>query len=67
MDSGKFESLSKVGNHHIWIFAATEGPKPYVFHQVMRSLFTPLRLDTDSRNLEFVTSLDPTIDEVSCF
>lgn len=31
----------------------------------MRSLFTPLRLDTDSRQLEFVTCLDPLIDDVS--
>ncbi|KAF9653820.1 hypothetical protein BDM02DRAFT_3215706 [Thelephora ganbajun] len=49
MDSGKFESSNK----------------PYVFHQVMRSLFSPLRLDTDSRQLQFETHLDPAIDEVA--
>ena len=31
----------------------------------MRSLFAPLRLDTDSRQLQFETYLDPTIDEVT--
>lgn len=49
MDSGRFESLNK----------------PYAFHQVMRSLFVPLRLDTDSRQLEFVTELDRSIDDVA--
>lgn len=38
--------------------------KPYGFHQVMKSLFVPLRLATDARGLEFVTELDPNIDEV---
>ena len=31
----------------------------------MRSLFAPLRLDTDSRQLQFETHLDPAIDEVA--
>lgn len=31
----------------------------------MRSLFAPLRLDTDSRQLQFETHLDPDIDEVA--
>ena len=48
MDSGRFESVLK----------------PYKFHQVMRSLFVPLRLATDARKLEFVTDLDTTIDDV---
>ena len=30
----------------------------------MESLFTPLRLDTDSRKLKFETHLDRSIDEV---
>lgn len=30
----------------------------------MESLFTPLRLDTDSRKLKFETSLDRSIDQV---
>lgn len=49
MDSGKFESFNQ----------------PYVFHQVMESLFTPLRLDTDSRRLKLETYLDRSIDEVA--
>ncbi|KAG1907991.1 Tco5, signal transduction HAMP domain histidine kinase [Suillus fuscotomentosus] len=49
MDSGLFEILSK----------------PYKFHAVMRSLFIPLRMATDARNLELVTSLDETIDKVA--
>ncbi len=48
MDSGRFESVLK----------------PYKFHQVMRSLFVPLRLATDARRLEFITDLDTTIDDV---
>jgi hypothetical protein len=32
----------------------------------MRSLFVPLRLATDARGLEFITDLDPAIDEVAC-
>jgi osomolarity two-component system sensor histidine kinase SLN1 len=36
MDSGRFESVSK----------------PYPFSQVMRSMFIPLRLATDSRKLK---------------
>lgn len=49
MDSGRFESVLK----------------PYKFHQVMRSLFVPLRMATDARKLEFVTDLDHSIDQVS--
>ncbi|KAH9479237.1 putative histidine kinase 1 [Psilocybe cubensis] len=49
MDSGKFESASR----------------PYGFHQVMRSLFVPLRLATDARGLKFETELDPNIDLVA--
>ncbi|TFK80701.1 hypothetical protein K466DRAFT_605115 [Polyporus arcularius HHB13444] len=49
MDSGRFESVLK----------------PYKFHQVMRSLFVPLRLATDARRLEFITDLDTTIDDVA--
>ncbi|TFK29581.1 hypothetical protein FA15DRAFT_663722 [Coprinopsis marcescibilis] len=49
MDSGKFESASR----------------PYAFHQVMRSLFIPLRLATDARELVFETSLDPKIDTLA--
>lgn len=36
-----------------------------MFHQVIRSLFAPLRLDTESRQLQFETRLDPAIDEVT--
>ncbi|THH30116.1 hypothetical protein EUX98_g4100 [Antrodiella citrinella] len=49
MDSGRFESVLK----------------PYAFHQVLRSLFIPLKLATDARGLDFVTNLDQTIDEVA--
>ncbi|KAJ8516509.1 hypothetical protein ONZ45_g6212 [Pleurotus djamor] len=49
MDSGRFESASR----------------PYALHHVMRSLFIPLRLATDARNLELVTHLDPNIDLVA--
>ena len=38
--------------------------KPYAFHQVMRSLFVPLRLATDARGLQLETDLDPNIDRV---
>ena len=38
--------------------------KPYAFHQVMRSLFIPLRLATNARGLELVTEFDPSIDQV---
>ncbi|KAJ7180800.1 histidine kinase [Mycena filopes] len=49
MDSGRLESLSR----------------PYAFHKVLRSLFIPLRLAADARQLEFVTDLDMRIDEVA--
>ncbi|PPQ64353.1 hypothetical protein CVT24_008422 [Panaeolus cyanescens] len=49
MDSGRFESASR----------------PYAFHQVMQSLFVPLRLTTDARGLKLETDLDPNIDLVA--
>ncbi|EIN11063.1 hypothetical protein PUNSTDRAFT_85601 [Punctularia strigosozonata HHB-11173 SS5] len=49
MDSGRFESVAK----------------PYCFHQVMRSLFVPLKLATDARKLEFTASLDRNIDLIA--
>ncbi|KAI0685603.1 hypothetical protein BC835DRAFT_1289856 [Cytidiella melzeri] len=49
MDSGRFENVLK----------------PYPFHQVMRSLFVPLQMATDARGLEFITDLDPAIDDVA--
>ncbi|OSD04719.1 hypothetical protein PYCCODRAFT_1363220 [Trametes coccinea BRFM310] len=49
MDSGRFESVLK----------------PYKFHQVLRSLFIPLQLATDARRLQFITDLDPSIDEAA--
>ena len=69
MDSGRFENSNRVIilcfplpvlNSRRYSF-----DQPYVFHQVMRSLFAPLRLDTDSRQLRFETHLDPAIDEVA--
>jgi osomolarity two-component system sensor histidine kinase SLN1 len=39
--------------------------KPYSFHQVIRSLFIPLRLATDARGLEFEFHLDKAIDQVA--
>ncbi|KAF6761807.1 hypothetical protein DFP72DRAFT_879693 [Ephemerocybe angulata] len=49
LDSGKFESASK----------------PYTFHQVMRSLFIPLRLAANARGLSFEASLDRDIDKLA--
>ncbi|THG98473.1 hypothetical protein EW026_g3718 [Hermanssonia centrifuga] len=49
MDSGRFESVLK----------------PYAFHKVMRSLFVPLQMATDARDLKFVTDLDKDIDDVA--
>ncbi|CDO68388.1 hypothetical protein BN946_scf184815.g35 [Trametes cinnabarina] len=49
MDSGRFESVLK----------------PYKFHQVLRSLFVPLKLATDARKLQFITDLDRNIDQVA--
>lgn len=43
---------------HVRIF------QPYAFHQVMRSLFIPLRMATDARELTLVTDLDRNIDIV---
>ena len=67
MDSGRFESFNKV--RRLISVRSLSVPthrhlQPYVFHQVMESLFTPLRLDTDSRRLKFETYLDRSIDEV---
>jgi osomolarity two-component system sensor histidine kinase SLN1 len=39
MDSGRFESVSK----------------PFAFHQVMRSMFVPLKLATNARKLTVST------------
>lgn len=66
MDSGKFESFNKVIclSSAVAVVAHSFRIQPYVFHQVMESLFTPLRLDTDSRRLKFETYLDRSIDEV---
>jgi|SRR6516164_6034052 hypothetical protein len=68
MDSGKFESASRVRfplilEHGLDILIGFP-LKPYGFHQVMRSLFIPLRLATDARGLELMTDLDPNIDKV---
>ncbi|THH17447.1 hypothetical protein EW146_g3364 [Bondarzewia mesenterica] len=49
MDSGRFETVSK----------------PYAFHHVMRSLFVPLRLAANARQLAFVTDIDPCIDKIA--
>jgi len=49
LDSGRFESANR----------------PYAFHQVMRSLFIPLRLATNARELALETNLDPDIDRVA--
>ncbi|EJD07512.1 uncharacterized protein FOMMEDRAFT_150045 [Fomitiporia mediterranea MF3/22] len=49
MDSGLLESVSM----------------PYAFHAVMRSMFVPLKLATDARNLHFDTELDNSIDIVA--
>ncbi|KAI0747292.1 hypothetical protein BC629DRAFT_1585210 [Irpex lacteus] len=49
MDSGRFESVAK----------------PYAFHQIMKSLFVPLRLATDARGLQFSIEFDENIDEVA--
>ncbi|KAH7922614.1 Tco5, signal transduction HAMP domain histidine kinase [Leucogyrophana mollusca] len=67
MDSGRFEILTKVP---LFSFACSpllqlRISKPYAFHSVIRSLFVPLRMATDARDLELVTHLDKTIDEVA--
>lgn len=51
MDSGRFESLLR----------------PYPFHQILRSLFIPIVLATDARQMEFVQDLDPAIDAVGLY
>ncbi|KAG7445051.1 uncharacterized protein BT62DRAFT_207089 [Guyanagaster necrorhizus] len=47
MDSGKFEVLTR----------------PYAFHQVLRSMFLPLELATNARELDFERDLDMKIDD----
>ncbi|KAL5531605.1 hypothetical protein ACEPAG_4482 [Sanghuangporus baumii] len=49
MDSGLLESVSM----------------PYAFHAVMRSMFIPLQLATNARQLKFVTELDNAIDIIA--
>jgi osomolarity two-component system sensor histidine kinase SLN1 len=39
--------------------------RPFSFHNVMRSIFVPLKLDAHARGLALETSLDPRIDEVA--
>jgi len=65
MDGGRFEILSRVCclTSLVWLLL-TSFMKPYAFHQVMRSLFVPLRLAADARGLQFETYLDPNIDLV---
>lgn len=45
-------------------FLAHQFFQSYAFHQVMRSLFVPLRMATDARNLTFEIDLDHNIDIV---
>ena len=49
MDSGRFESVAR----------------PYRFHQVMRSMFVPLRMATDARGLRLEVEVDGRIDRVA--
>ena len=65
MDSGRFESVSRVCIKQSKSDVIIHFLQPYPFHQVMRSLFVPLRLATDARRLEFFTDLDTSIDDVS--
>ncbi len=68
MDSGRFESVLKVlftSRCDLYHTKVVSLQQPYAFHQVMRSLFVPLRLAADARSLEFVYDLDPNIDEVA--
>ncbi|KAK4056812.1 hypothetical protein OIO90_002061 [Microbotryomycetes sp. JL221] len=39
--------------------------RPFSFHQVIQSIFTPLRIDTVARGLSLETVLDPRIDDVA--
>lgn len=39
--------------------------RPFSLHQVMASIFVPLRIDTNARGLLLETQLDPRIDEVA--
>lgn len=39
--------------------------RPFSFHNVMRSIFVPLKIDTNARGLSLETSLDTRIDEVA--
>jgi osomolarity two-component system sensor histidine kinase SLN1 len=49
MESGKFAFVAQ----------------PFAFHTTMRSLFSPLRLSAEARNLRFVTNLDADIDNAA--
>ncbi|KAK1220876.1 hypothetical protein PQX77_016324 [Marasmius sp. AFHP31] len=49
IDSGQFELVNR----------------PYVFHQAMRSMFIPLRLTSEAKKLNLITTLDPNIDLVA--
>ncbi|KAF8645083.1 hypothetical protein AX16_008141 [Volvariella volvacea WC 439] len=40
-------------------------PTPFPLHAMMRSLFMPLSLATKARGLQFITELDPAIDNVA--
>ncbi len=65
MDSGRLESLSKVRSPTQDQCKPNSSLQPYAFHQVMRSMFIPLQLATDARNLKLIIDLDTTIDDVS--
>lgn len=41
--------------------------RPFSLHNLMRSIFVPLRLDAASRGLELETSLDTRVDELARF
>jgi hypothetical protein len=68
MDSGKLESLSRVWRIPLSICTLPDQVdieiKPYSFHQVIRSLFIPVRLVAAARGLEFEYNLDKNIDQV---
>lgn len=66
MDSGRLESVSQV---YVQVMSVALSIlivplKPYIFHQVMQSMFIPLQLATNARGLELVINLDTSIDEV---
>lgn len=43
----------------------TSVSRPFSFHNVMRSIFVPLRLDANARGLDLITALDVRVDEVA--